>query len=150
MSDAKELSVSVQIAAPPEKVWDVLANRMEEWWCPKPWTVEIDHQDRRAGGRCAMTMYGPNGEVMPNEGIFLAWEEGKRFVITDAFTGDDFDPAGPFMVGFWEIEPDGAGTRFTGRAKHWTAEAAAQHETMGFTEGWGVVAQQLKALCEEE
>lgn len=147
MSD-KELSVTTYIAATPEKVWEVLTNRMEEWWCPKPWTVTIDEQDRRPGGRCAMTMHGPNGEVMPNEGIFLAWEEGRRFVTTDAVAGPDFDPAGPFMIGFWEIEPEGEGTRFTGRAKHWTAEARQQHEQMGFTEGWGVVAEQLRELCE--
>ena len=151
MSDPKELRISVPIDAAPDKVWDVMVNRMEEWWCPKPWTVKIDHQDRRAGGRCAMTMHGPNGEVMPNEGIFLAWEEGRRFVTTDALKVDengDFIPSGPFMVGYWEIEPEGSGTRFTARAKHWTDEAVQQHETMGFTEGWGVMAQQFKDLCE--
>ena len=26
-----ELSITRLIAAPPEKVWDVMANRMEEW-----------------------------------------------------------------------------------------------------------------------
>jgi len=148
MSDNTELSVTTFIAAPPAKVWDVLTNRMEEWWCPKPWSVTIDEMDRRPGGRCAMTMHGPDGQTMPNEGIFLAWDEGHRFITTDALTGPDFDPAGPFMVGFWEIEPEGNGTRFTGRAKHWTAEACQQHEEMGFTEGWGTVAQQLKELCE--
>ena len=65
----KELVVSRYIAAPPEKVWEVMVERQEEWWCPKPWTIKIIEQDRRAGGRAAMTMYGPNGEEMPNEGI---------------------------------------------------------------------------------
>lgn len=146
---SNELKVSCFIAAPPEKVWDVLANRMEEWWCPRPWRVEVDHQDRRAGGRCAMTMYGPDGEVMPNEGIFLAWEEGRRFVSTDAFRGEDFDPSGPFMVGFWEIEPEGDGTRYTARAKHWSEVARKNHEEMGFTPGWTAAAEQLKELCEQ-
>ncbi len=27
-----ELSITRHIAAAPEKVWDVLANRQEEWW----------------------------------------------------------------------------------------------------------------------
>ena len=148
MADPHELSVSCYIDAPPEKVWDVLVNRMEEWWCPKPWRVSIDQHDRHAGGRCAMTMHGPQGETIPNEGIFLAWEEGRRIVTTDAITSD-FQPAGPFMIGFWEIEPEGDGTRYTGRARHWTAEAMKQHEEMGFTDGWNAVAQQLKALCEE-
>ncbi|MCB2079182.1 MAG: SRPBCC family protein [Novosphingobium sp.] len=148
MSDApNELSVTRFIAAPPAKVWDVLVNRQPEWWCPKPWRVEIDEQDRRPGGRCAMTMYGPDGEVVPNEGLYLAFDEVRRFVTTDAITGD-LEPAGPFMIGFWEIEPEGDGTRYTARARHWTEEACNQHRDMGFIEGWQACADQLAELCE--
>ncbi|MET0364518.1 MAG: SRPBCC family protein [Sphingobium sp.] len=143
----KELSVTRYIAAPPEKVWHVLTERQTEWWCPKPWRVEIVEQDRRAGGRASMTMVGPDGEVMPQEGIYLAYEEGRRFVTTDALNAA-LEPQGPFMVGIWEIEPEGDGTRYTARARHWTAEAMEQHRAMGFTEGWGVCADQLAALCE--
>lgn len=142
-----ELSVTTFIDAPPAKVWDKLANRMEEWWCPEPWRVVIVEQDRRAGGRCSMTMYGPENEKIPNEGIFLEWTEGKRFVTTDAMNAN-LEPNGPFMIGFWEIEPEGNGTRYTGRARHWTEEAMKQHQNMGFSGGWGAVAEQLKTLCE--
>ena len=151
MTELRELSLTRSIAAPPEKVWNVLVNRQEEWFCPKPWRAEIDRQDRRAGGRCEMTFYGPDGEVMPQNGIYLAFDEGRRFVTTDAIVyGEDgnLEPAGPFMIGFWEIEPEGHGTRFTGRARHWTDEAVEQHKQMGFEGGWGVMADQLKALCE--
>lgn len=142
-----ELSVTRFIAASPEKVWDVLANRQEEWWCPRPWRTVIDTQDRRPGGRCEMTMRGPDGEVMPQLGIYLAYDEGRRFITTDAMDGD-FRPSGPFMVGIWEIAPEGDGTRYTATARHWTEEAARQHEEMGFTEGWTVCADQLAELCE--
>lgn len=152
MTDTKELTITRLIDAPPETVWEVMTNRQTEWWCPKPWRAEIDHQDRRAGGRCDMTFYGPDGEKMPQNGIYLAWDEGQRFVTTDAVTGD-FEPAGPFMIGIWEIAPaevnGGTGTRYTARARHWTDEAKKQHEEMGFEEGWGACADQLKALCEE-
>ena len=60
----------------------------------------------------------------------------------------DFTPAGPFMIGFWEIAPEGDGTRYTARARHWTEEAMQQHQEMGFVEGWGVCADQLAAICE--
>ena len=149
----RELSVSTFIDATPEKVWDVMTNRMTEWWCPKPWTVTIDEHDFRTGGRCAMTMHGPDGEVMPNEGIFLEVVPGVRFVTTDAVVrgGDGrLAAAGPFMIGGWEIAPEGGGTRYTGWARHWTDEAQKQHEEMGFTPGWGAVAEQLKALCEAD
>jgi uncharacterized protein YndB with AHSA1/START domain len=144
-----ELLVTRYIDAPPETVWDVMVNRQEEWWCPRPWRAEIDFQERRAGGRCEMTFYGPGGEVMPQNGIYLAFDEGRRFVTTDAATGD-FEPAAPFMIGFWEIEPEGGGTRYTGRARHWTEEAKKQHEERGFEEGWMACADQLAELAEEK
>ncbi|HEY6814266.1 MAG TPA: SRPBCC domain-containing protein [Croceibacterium sp.] len=151
MTDTRELSLTRYIDAPPDKVWDVMANRQEEWWCPVPWRAEIDHQDRRAGGECRMTFYGPDGEVMPQNGIYLAFDEGRRFVSTDAAVigeDGDFAPAGPMMIGFWEIAPEGSGTRYTARARHWTDEAYEQHKAMGFEAGWGACADQLKALCE--
>ena len=147
MSDPRGLSVTRYIAAPPETVWQVLTDRQDEWWCPKPWRAEVKVQERRAGGQASMVMSGPNGEEAPQDGIFLAWDEGRRFITTDAVTAD-FQPAGPFMIGIWEIAPEGDGTRYTATARHWTEEAAKQHEEMGFTEGWGVCADQLQALCE--
>ena len=144
-----ELSITRYIDAPPARVWDILANRQEEWWCPKPWSIEMIAQERHAGGRSAMIMRGPNGEEMPQEGIFLEWSEGTRFVTTDAVDAD-FQPTGPFMVGIWEIEPEGTGTRYTARARHWTEEAMKQHEEMGFEEGWGACADQLKGLAEAD
>ena len=147
MDAPRELSLTRYIEAPPAKVWDTLVNRQEEWFCPKPWRARIDYQDRRPGGRCEMTFHGPDGETMPQNGIYLAFDEGRRFITTDAVQGD-FEPAGPFMIGIWEIEPEGEGTRFTGRARHWTDEAVEQHKAMGFESGWGVMADQLKGLCE--
>ena len=66
-----DLSVTTYIDAPPEMVWQVMTQRQEEWWCPTPWRAEIVEQDWRPGGRAAMIMRGPNGEEMPNEGVFL-------------------------------------------------------------------------------
>lgn len=146
---SNELSISRFIDAPPAKVWEVLAERQEEWWCPAPWRAVVDEQDRRAGGACRMTMYGPDGEVMPQNGIYLAYEEGHRFVSTDAVV-DDFQPSRPFMIGIWEIAAEGKGTRYTATARHWTEEACRQHAEMGFTQGWSACADQLAAICEKE
>lgn len=144
-----ELSVTTFIAAPPEKVWDVLANRQVEWWCPRPWRTEIIAQDRRPGGRCAMMLRGPGGEEEPLDGIYLAFDEGHRIVTTDALDAD-FRPLGPFMVGIWEIAPEGDGTRYTATARHWTEETYRKHAEMGFTDGWNACAAQLKELCEAD
>ena len=147
MTGTHELSVTRFIAAPPEIVWHTLTVRREEWWCPTPWYARFDKHEPRAGGACNMTFRGPDGEEEPQNGIYLAYDVGHRFVTTDAIT-EDMMPAGPFMVGIWEIAPEGDGTRYTATARHWTAEARKQHEEMGFTEGWGACADQLKTLCE--
>ncbi len=144
-----QLSITRLIDAPVDQVWQVMAYRQEEWWCPRPWRVVIDQQDRRPGGICKMTMHGPDGEVIPNEGIYLAWDEGHRFVTTDAVDGD-LKPSGPFMIGGWEVVAEGDGTRYTGWARHWTAEARESHEAMGFTDGWMACADQLAEICEKE
>lgn len=144
----QELSVTRFIDAPPATVWDALVNRQEEWWCPRPWRVTIEQQDRRPGGACNMTMHGPDGEEMPNQGIYLAWDEGRRFATTDAVTGD-LVPSGPFMIGIWEVAPEGKGTRYTASARHWSAEAREEHRKMGFVEGWHICADQLAELCEQ-
>lgn len=147
MADNHELTIVRTIAAPPAKVWDIMTNRIGEWWCPKPWRAEFDQLERRPGGVSNCTMYGPEGEVHPHPGMVLAWDEGRRFAFTDAIVGD-LEPAGPFMIGIWSIEPEGDGTRYTAVARHWTGEAMQRHAEMGFDDGWGACADQLKALCE--
>ena len=142
-----ELLVTRLIVAPPAVVWDAMVNRFAEWWCPRPWRAEIVDWDRRPGGRADSVMFGPDGEEVPQRGIFLDWQEGRRFACTDAITGD-CEPAGPFMIGIWEIAPEGPHTRYIARARHWTEEAMKQHAEMGFQDGWTAAAEQLAALCE--
>ena len=144
-----ELSVSTHIDAPPALVWNVLVNRTDEWWCPKPWRAKVDFGEREAGKPMSTVMHGPDGEEQQHGGLLLAWEEGRRFATTDSISGE-LEPRDAFMIGIWEIEPDGTGTRYTARARHWSQEAMNQHRDMGFDEGWNACAAQLKALCEEE
>lgn len=141
------LQVERYINAKPETVWQIMTERQEEWWCPKPWRTEIIEQDWRAGGRSAMIMHGPDGETSPQEGVFLEVLAGRRFVSTDAFSVG-WIPKGPFMVGFWEVIPQGEGSLYRAGSRHWNEETMRQHDAMGFVEGWGVCADQLKALCE--
>lgn len=144
---AHELSISRFIDAPPAIVWRCWTDHLAEWWTPKPWTCRIDAMELRAGGRSAVTMFGPDGEESAMEGVYLEVVPERRIVFTDAFTAG-WQPAGPFMVGIVELEPEGSGTRYTGRARHWTEEAMRQHQEMGFEQGWSRVADQLAALAE--
>lgn len=150
MTDAtNELSVTRFIAAPPEVVYRVWTERTGEWFAPKPWTTPAVDFDLRPGGASRIVMRSPEGEDMPVEGVFLEVVPNRRIVSTDAFKSG-WVPSGPFMVAITTFEPEGAGTRYTARARHWDAEKMKQHEEMGFETGWGLVAAQLAELAEAE
>jgi uncharacterized protein YndB with AHSA1/START domain len=142
-----ELSITRRIEAPPEAVYRVWTERLGEWWAPRPYTTPVVELDLRPGGRCLTVMRSPNGTDMPNEGVFLEVEPNRRIVITDAFTAG-WVPQDSFMVVIVTFEPEGAGTRYTARVRHWSEEALKRHEAMGFHEGWGIVAGQLAELAE--
>lgn len=40
-TETHELAVERHISAPPEAVWQIMTDRLAEWWCPKPWRTEI-------------------------------------------------------------------------------------------------------------
>ena len=60
-----ELAVERFIDASPATVWQVMTERMAEWFCPLPWRAEVVEHDWRPGGRSAMVFRGPDGEAMP-------------------------------------------------------------------------------------
>lgn len=141
-----ELTVERLMEAPASALWRAYTDHLGEWFCPPPWRAEVKVMDLRAGGRSSITMYGPDGEVAANEGVYLEVVPERLIVFTDAFaTG--WEPKGPFMVGSFEFEPQGEKTLYRGRARHWTQEAREQHETMGFTQGWTMVAEQWDAVA---
>jgi uncharacterized protein YndB with AHSA1/START domain len=144
---AHELVIERLMDAPASALWMAYTDYLNEWFCPKPWRAELEEMDLRPGGRSAVTMYGPNGEVMPNDGVYLEVVPERRIVFTDAFT-TGWDPQGaPFMVGSFEFEPQGEKTLLRARARHWNAETKEQHEAMGFEQGWGTMAEQWEAVA---
>lgn len=143
------LRVTRHIAASPDRVWQVMTERLEDYWCPRPWRTEIIEIDWRSGGRMATTMCGPDGERHEGDGVLLEVTPGKRIVFTDAFRAG-WIPQPAFMVGCLEIAPEDEGTRYTATTWHWTKEACEQHKAMGFEAGWARMADQLAELAEAQ
>ncbi len=86
MSADHELVVERMMDAPVAALWTAYTDHLNEWFCPAPWRAEVQEIDPRAGGKSAITMYGPDGEVMPNEGVYLEVIPERLIVFTDAFT----------------------------------------------------------------
>ena len=135
--------------ATPDMIWRAWTEPtlLQQWFCPKPWYVADAVIEPRPGGRFNFIMHGPDGEVVPNSGVFLAVEPGRKWITTDALTSD-WRPAGaPFMVAEVQLIPlpDGT-TEYVATARHWNEATMKQHEAMGFHEGWGAAADQLAEL----
>ena len=144
-----ELVLERTLDGAPEKIWRAWTTPeiLQQWFCPKPWSITDAVIEPEVGGRFAFTMHGPNGEVMPNDGVFLLVEPKRRWITTDAFV-KGWLPAGlPFMSAEVALTPlpDGR-TRYVATARHWNEATMKQHEAMGFQDGWGTVADQLNAL----
>jgi uncharacterized protein YndB with AHSA1/START domain len=123
------------------------------WFCPKPWTTTACRIDLRPGGEFFTTMRSPEGEEFPNSGCYLEVVPETRLTWTSSLL-PGFRPAalpvgaGPqfHMTGCIMLEAHGSGTRYTAISLHNDAEQRAQHESMGFTEGWGTALDQLVAF----
>lgn len=138
------------IDVPREKLYQcwTTPELLVQWFCPKPWYVSDVRQDVRTGGNSYLVMNGPNGERMPQPGVYLEVIPNEKLVFTDAFTETWKPSAKPFMVGIVTFEDLGGGkTRYRAVARHWTVEDRDNHEQMGFHEGWGIAADQLTALA---
>jgi len=142
-----ELTVSKLIDAPRDVVYRAYTEHMTEWFAPRPWTTPSAELDLRPGGFNRITMRSPEGQDMPNEGVFLEVVPNEKLVFTDAFK-PGWVPAGPFMVVVVTFTEEGSQTRYTARARHWTEEACKQHEAMGFVQGWSICADQLAEVAE--
>lgn len=145
-----ELSIERTFDAPLDAVWRAVTDHLPEWWCPRPWTSEIVALEWKSGGRFAITMHGPDGEVHAGDGMLLEVVPRQRIVFTNmlgkAWTPQDAQPLG--IVGKFEFSDAGNGkTAYRASALHWNEADAKKHADMGFAEGWGICADQLEEVA---
>jgi len=102
----------------------------------------------RPGGTSDITMRSPEGEDLPNAGVYLEVVPNERLVLTDAYTRAWQPAEKPFMTLILTFEDaPGGGTKYTARVRHWTVEDRKTHEEMGFHAGWGLATDQLEAVA---
>ena len=145
----RELVLERELAASPAAIWRCWTEPelLKQWFTPKPWATTEAEMDVRPGGANRIVMRGPDGQVHDNLGVYLDVVPQKRLVFTDAFTSAWEPSEKAFMVGTITLEPNGTGTKYTARVRHWTEADREAHEKMGFHEGWGIATDQLEALA---
>lgn len=148
-----ELSFELILDAPKEKLYRgwTEPELMKQWFAPAPWTTPHVETDVRPGGASTVVMRSPEGQEFPNPGQYLEVIPNRKLVFTDAFVGNWVPKDGaPFMVAEINFEDAGPGkTKYTAKARHWTAEAKEQHAQMGFEPGWTQCAKQLEAVAQK-
>ena len=144
----RELVLTRVIDAPREKLYKAWTDPelLKQWFAPLPYTTPVAELDVRPGGANLVVMRGPDGNDLPNRGVYLEVVENERLVFTDAYTKAWEPSEKPFMTVILTFEDEGGRTRYTARVRHWTVADREAHEKMGFHEGWGQCADQLAAL----
>lgn len=135
------------IDVPIDRVWAAwtMPEHVKAWFAPAPWSVSECEIDLRPGGIFRTVMRSPEGETFPGDGCFLEVEPKRRLVWTDAL-GPGYRPnEKAFFTAILTFEAQGSATRYVATALHATQELRAQHEEMGFHEGWGTALDQLVA-----
>jgi uncharacterized protein YndB with AHSA1/START domain len=143
-----ELVISRIIDAPRERVFEAWTDPelLKQWFAPLPYTTPIAELDVRPGGANLIVMRGPDGNDLPNPGVYLEVVKNERLVITDAYTKAWEPSEKPFMTVIVTFENEGGKTKYTARVRHWTVADRETHEKMGFHQGWSQCADQLAAL----
>ena len=150
MTSDRELVLTREIDVPREKLWRCWTEPrlMLQWFTPAPWKTVHAETDVRPGGSSYVVMKGPDGQEMPNRGVYLEVIPNQKLVFTDAYTSAWQPSSKPFFTGVLTFEDLGNGrTRYTARALHWTKEDCETHEKMGFHQGWGIATDQMTALA---
>jgi len=145
----RELVLERLLDAPRDKLFRCWteAELITQWFTPPPWTTPFAQIDVRPGGANLILMRGPDGQEMPNRGVYLEVVPNERLVFTDAYVRAWEPSEKPFFTVVLTFEDEGGKTRYTARARHWTVADKEQHEQMGFHQGWGVATDQLEALA---
>ncbi|MDZ7892123.1 MAG: SRPBCC domain-containing protein [Rhodoferax sp.] len=137
-SPAYPLLLERTLAAPRAAVWRCWTEPelLCQWFCPKPWGVSHAELELFPGGRFFTHMVGPNGEQVPNPGVFLKVDAGRQLVFTDAFVSAWVPSAKPFMVGdiTFADSADG-GPHYIARALHWTESDQKRTRRWAFMKG---------------
>jgi uncharacterized protein YndB with AHSA1/START domain len=140
------------INAPPEKIFRAWTEPalLTQWFTPPPWTTPYAELDLRTGGSSLIVMRGPDGQEVPNRGVYLEVVPNRSVVFTNAYTSAWEPSEKPFMTVILTFEDLGDGrTNYTALVRHWTIAYREQHEKMGFHQGWPIATEQLAALVEK-
>jgi uncharacterized protein YndB with AHSA1/START domain len=147
-----DLTLSRVIKAPRSVVWNAWTDRasFEQWWVPAPARCKVVAMELYPGGAFETLISEDGGDYAPHlSGCFLDVVDGERIVFTNALLGGWRPAEHPFMTAIITLRDHPQGTEYAAHVMHKNTSDRTMHETMGFFDGWGTVADQLAHLVEQ-
>lgn len=76
-------STSRQFDATPSAVFAAIkdAERLAKWWGPDGFTNRFEVFEFQPGGKWVFSMIGPDGQIFPNESVFVIIEADRQVLI---------------------------------------------------------------------
>lgn len=148
---ARDLQISRVIKAPRKDVWRAWSDRtsFERWWVPAPAKCKVQQMELRPGGAFVTKISEQGGDFVPHlSACFLAVEEQRLIVFSDALHGGWRPAEQPFMTAIVTLQDHAQGTHYAAHVMHSTQGDRTKHEKLGFFDGWGTVIEQLAAQLE--
>ena len=146
-----DLTISRVIKAPRAAIWSAWTDpgKFEKWWIPEPALCKVVEMDVRPGGALVTRISENGGDFAPHlDACFLAVDEGRRIVFTNALTGGWRPAEQAFMTAIITLADHPGGTDYAAHVMHKSNADRNMHAEMGFHDGWGTVIGQLARLVE--
>lgn len=149
----RDLTISRILKAPRSVAWRAFAEPelFAKWWVPAPITLDVLELSLRPGGALRTEMRNDGGAPEPHmHACILDVEPGRRLVFTTTLEGG-WRPAPESLImitAILTLEDHPSGTLYSAHVMHRDAGARETHESLGFADGWGTVADQLASLVE--
>jgi uncharacterized protein YndB with AHSA1/START domain len=143
------LTLVVDLAAPPARVWQVWADprQLERWWGPPTWPATFVEHEVTPGGASRYFMTGPGGERSHGWWRMLSVDEPRSLEFEDGFADEGGRPTEmPSMTSRVELEETPSGTQMTIRSAFRSAEDMERLMAVGVAEGMTSAAAQIDEL----
>ena len=109
-TEGREMSITRELNAPIELVWEVWTNpkHLSQWWGPEGFTTDVSKMDVKPGGEWNLVMHGPDGMDYVNRIIFREIVKHKRLVFEYQTTPKhvttvEFTPKGDKTLLYWHM-----------------------------------------------
>jgi len=138
--ETNTITVVRDFAAPLDQVWTAwtTAEKLDQWWAPKPWKARTKELNFEPGGRWLYAMVGPDNTEQWCRAIFETIRDQRSYSYDDAFCDSDGNLTSEFPGSHWEVSFSESGntTTVTINISHKSAADLEQILKMGFKEGF--------------